>query len=271
VGSKQIAQRRVRSEAVRAKPAPAPARTVAAAQVLPRRNWAAAVAAIARRELGTLLRTPVGWAVAAVFLFFASGFGFIGGVIAGQQASMDGIYQVITGVLTLVLVPVLTLRLAAESQPTIPARDYEVIAGRWLGAFAFYVLLIAATLVYIVLLAIYVRGQQLDYGLFAATYIGMVATGAAAVAIGVFGSSVTRNRVVAYLLGVGLLVMTWYATFVIGSFSGTARNDLLDYVSAFDRYQSSSLGQVTLRDTVYFVSLALGALLLATPLLKSRR
>ncbi len=99
----------------------------------------------------------------------------------------------------------------------------------------------------------------------------MVATGAAAVAIGVFGSSVTRNRIVAYLLGVGLLVITWYATFVIGSFSGTARNDLLDYVSAFDRYQSSSLGQVTLRDTVYFVSLALGALLLATPLLKSRR
>ena len=241
---------------------------------MPPRNPALIVVAIARRELQGLLGTPVGWAVAAVFLFFASGFGFIGSVIAGQHASIDGIYQVVTGVLTLVLVPVVTLRLGKDPSPSIQAREYEVvllIVGRWLGAFVFYVLLVATTLVYVVLLAIYVRGWQLDLGLIGATYIGVLDAGAAAVAIGVFASSVTRNRIAAYLLGIGLLVVAWYSTFAVGAFGGAAQNDLLDYISAFNRYQSFSLGEVTLRDSVYFVSVALGALLLATPLLRSRR
>ncbi len=256
----------------RAQVATAPAvKAVAPVRVLPRHSGALTVVAIAQRELMSLLRAPFGWAVAAVFLFFASGFGFIGSVIAGQQASFDGIYQVITGVLTIVLAPLLTLRLGAELSPSIPARDYELVVGRWLGAFAFYVLLIATTLVYVVLLAIYVRGRELDLGLVAATYAGMLAAGGAAVAIGVLASSATKNRVLAYLFGIGLLVIAWYSSFVVGSVSGTARNDLLDYVSAFNRYQSFSLGAVALRDTVYFVSLALGALLLATPLLRSRR
>jgi len=42
-------------------------------------------------------------------------------------------------------------------------------------------------------------------------------------------------------------------------------------VAGYYRYQSFSLGQVTLRDTVYFASLAAGALFLTTRLLESRR
>lgn len=261
----------MRSEAVRVKAAAVPVRITTTVQVLPRRGSFRTIGAVAWRELTALLRAPLGWGVAAVFLFFTSGFGFIGTVIAGQQASFDGIYQVINGLLTLALVPLLTLRLRAESAPRIRARDYELIAGRWLGAFAFYLLLIAMTLVYVVLLAIYVRGQSLDFGLVGATYAGLVAVGAAAIAIGVLGSGAVNNRAVAYVLGLALIGWVWYSTFVAGSVIGTARIDFLDYVSAFNRYQSFSLGQLALRDAVYFAGLTLGALVLAIPLLRSRR
>jgi ABC-2 type transport system permease protein len=268
---KQSAGRHVRTEAVRVKAAAVPARIASPVQVLPKRSSIGTIGAIARRELLALLRAPLGWGIAAVFLFFASGFGFIGTVIAGQQASFDGIYQVINGLLTLALVPLLTLRLRAQAATRIPARDYELVAGRWLGAFAFYVLLIAVTLVYLVLLAIYVRGRSLDIGLIGATYVGLLAVGAAATAIGVLASASVNNRVVAYVLGLALIGWIWYSTFVAGSFSGTTRIDVLDYVSAFNRYQSFSLGQLALRDAAYFASLTLGALVLAIPLLRSRR
>jgi gliding motility-associated transport system permease protein len=268
---KQSAGQHVRTEAVRVKAAAVPARIASPVQVLPRRSSIGTIGAIARRELLALLRAPLGWGIAAVFLFLASGFGFIGTVIAGQQASFDGIYQVINGLLTLALVPLLTLRLRAQGATRIPARDYELVAGRWLGAFAFYVLLIAVTLVYLVLLTIYVRGQSLDIGLIGATYVGLLAVGAAATAIGVLASASVNNRVVAYVLGLALIGWVWYSTFVAGSFSGTTRIDVLDYVSAFNRYQSFSLGQLALRDAVYFASLTLGALVLAIPLLRSRR
>jgi ABC-2 type transport system permease protein len=250
------------------------------------------VAAIARRELGALFVSPVGWVVAGVFTFLVSGFGFIGTVLAGQQATMDGVFSVITGFLTLILVPVVTMRLIAEerSQGTLEllltssVRDWELVVGKWLGAFVFYLLLIGTTLVYVVLLAVYLPDKTsislaglsihvgaLDFGLIAATYIGLVVVGAAAIAIGVLASSVTRNQIIAYIGSLFALLAIWYTALLLGRFTRPPLSLFFDYVAGYFRYQSFSLGQVALRDTVYFASLAIGALFLTTRLLESRR
>ena len=250
------------------------------------------VTAIARRELGALFVSPTGWVVAAVFTFLVSGFGFIGTVLAGQQATMEGVSNIITGLLSLILIPVLTMRLIAEerSQGTLellltsPVRDWELAVGKWLGAFAFYLLLLATTLVYVVLLAVYVpdkttiavagvsiRVGALDFGLIASTYIGMLLAGAASVAIGVLASALTKNQIIAYVVTLFGLLAIWYTAFLIGFFTTPPLSLLFDYVAGYYRYQPFSLGQVTLRDTVYFASLAVGALFLTTRLLESRR
>ncbi|HEX9476546.1 MAG TPA: ABC transporter permease [Candidatus Dormibacteraeota bacterium] len=250
------------------------------------------VAAIARRELGALFVSPVGWVVAAIFTFLVSGFGFIGTVLEGQVATMNGVFGVITGFLTLILVPVLTMRLIAEerSQGTLellltsPVRDWELAVGKWLGAFVFYLLLIATTIVYVVLLAIYVPDKNtislgglsisvgaLDFGLIAATYVGMVVVGGAAIAIGVLASSLTKNQVIAYFVSLITLLAMWYTAFLLGLFTRPPLSLFFDYVAGYWRYQSFSLGQVTLRDTVYFLTLAAGALFLTTRVLESRR
>jgi len=314
---KQVAQRKravpataTKLHAVRTTRAPArqvepPARTVAKAEVeASRPGFADAVhavlwrtgllnvAAIARRELGAVFVSPVGWVVAGVFTFLVSGFGFIGTVLAGQQATMDGVFGVITGFLTLILVPVVTMRLIAEerSQGTLellltsPVRDWELVVGKWLGAFVFYLLLVATTVVYVVLLAVYLPDKTtisvaglsihvgaLDFGLIAATYLGLVVVGAAAIAIGVLASSVTKNQIIAYVVSLFTLLAIWYTAFLLGLFTRPPLSLFFDYVAGYFRYQSFSLGQVALRDTVYFVSLAVGALFLTTRLLESRR
>src|SRR4029077_15284932 len=139
---------------------------------------------IARRDLMALFVSPAGWVVAALFVLLNSGFGFVVPVLAGQGATMDGVFGVITSFLLPVLIPVITMRSFAEERSdgtlelllTSPVRDWEVAAGKWLGAFAFYVLLLVATLVYVVLLAVYVPGHlgTLALGLVAATYIGLL-------------------------------------------------------------------------------------------------
>ena len=234
------------------------------------------IGAIARRELTALFVSPIGWVVAGVFTFLVSGFGFIGSVLAGQRATMDGVFGVITGFLVLVLIPLITMRLLAEerSQGTLellltsPVRDWELVTGKWLGAFVFYVALVATTLVYVVLLALH---TSVDYGLIAASYVGMLLVGAAAIALGVLTSSLTRNQIIAYLLSLGVLLVVWYAAFVLAFFTRPPVNLFFDYISGYDRYQAFSLGQVTLRDTVYFLSLTIGALFVATRVLESRR
>jgi ABC-2 type transport system permease protein len=235
------------------------------------------VSAIARRDLTALFVSPVGWVVAGLFTFLVSGFGFIATVLAGQQATMDGVFGVITNFLMVVLVPLLTMRVLAEerSQGTLellltsPVRDWELTAGKWVGAYAFYLMLLATTIVYVVILRVYASG--LDIGLIGATYLGLVLVGAAAIAIGVLASSLTRNQIVAFFIAMALLLMIWYAGYVIGFFVAPPANLFFEYIGGWNRFQAFSLGQAALRDIVYFVTLTAGALFLTTRVLASRR
>jgi len=235
------------------------------------------VLAIAGRDLVALFVSPIGWVVAGLFVFLVSGFGFIATVLAGQQATMDGVFGVITNFLMVVLIPVLTMRVLAEERSrgtlelllTSPVRDWELAVAKWLGAVLFYVLLLATTLVYVVILRWY--RADLDLGLMAATYIGLVLVGAAAVAIGVLASSLTRNQIIAFFIAMVALLFFWYAGYVIGFFVAPPANLFFEYVGGFNRFQSFMLGQAAMRDIVYWLSLIAGTLFLTTRVLASRR
>lgn len=235
------------------------------------------VSAIARRDLTALFVSPVGWVVGALFVVLVSAFGFIAPVLIGQEATMDGVFGVITNFVMVVLVPVLTMRVFAEERGrgtlelllTSPVRDWEVTVAKWLGAFLFYVLLLATTLVYVAILRWY--AVQLDLGLIAATYLGLVLVGGAAIAIGTLASSLTRNQIVAFFVAMVALLFTWYSGYVIGFFVAPPANLFFEYVGGFNRFQSFMLGQTALRDVVYWLTLIAGALFLTTRVLASRR
>jgi ABC-2 type transport system permease protein len=232
------------------------------------------VLAIARRDLTALFVSPVGWVVAGLFTFLVSTFGFYMTVIAAQQATMDGVFGVITGFMIPILVPLVTMRLFAEerSQGTLellltsPIREWELSVGKWAAAFSFYLLLLATTLVYVVILRIHVGA--LDLGLIAAAYSGLILAGAAAVAIGALASSLTRNQIIAFVIGMVLLLAVWYAGHRLGSFVVAPANT---NIGGYSHLQSFSLGQVAPRDIVYFVTLAAGALFLTTLTLSAKR
>jgi ABC-2 type transport system permease protein len=152
---------------------------------------------------------------------------------------------------------------------TSPVRDWELTVAKWLGAYLFYVLLLATTLVYVAILRWYV--PDLDLGLIGATYLGLLLVGGAAVAIGVLASSLTRNQIVAFFIAMVALLITWYAGYLIGFFVAPPANLFFEYVGGFNRFQAFMLGQAELRDVVYFLSLTAGALFLTTRVLASRR
>ena len=228
-----------------------------------------------------LFVSPAGWVVAALFVVLTSAFGFIVPVLAGQAATMGGVFGVVTGFLVPILVPVITMRVFAEegSQGTLelllksPVRDWEVAAGKWLGAFTFYVLLLATTLVYVAVLGVYVPGHfgALDLGLIGAAYIGLLFVGAAATAIGVLASCLARRQIIAFFLALAVVLTTWYAGSLLGFFTQPPVSGFFLYAEGFNRFQSFSLGQVALRDAVYCASVAVAALVLTARLVASRR
>jgi ABC-type uncharacterized transport system involved in gliding motility auxiliary subunit len=228
------------------------------------------VLAIARRELIALFVSPAGWVVVGLFVLLCSAFGFVLPVLAGQAATMDGVFGVITSLLLPILVPVITMQVFAGKRSE---ENVEPPAAKWLGAFIFYVLLLATTLPYVLLLAIYVPGHlaSLDLGLIASAYLGLLVTGGAATAVGALASSLTQNRLVGFLLALAALLVTWYAGTLLGFLTPPPVSQVFRYAAGSNHYQSFGLGLLTLKDTVYFVVLGLVAMFLATRFLATRR
>ena len=75
----------------------------------------------------------------------------------------------------------------------------------------------------------------------------------------------------AYVLSLVALVVIWYATFGLGLVAAPALLPFFDYVAAYHRYQSFSLGLLSLKDAVYFVSIAVASLFVTTRVLGAKR
>ena len=287
-----------------AEPGPEPAPTEAGAdtplpveRVQPTfydRLWATGllnVAAIARRELAAFFVSPIGYVVAAVLVLPVSFLGYLARVGANLPVTMDSIFGLIA-LLMVFFTPLYTMRLLAEERRsgtlevllTSPVRDWEVVVGKWLGGFGFYLATIAFTLVYVVLISVYqplhtttnVLGLRLqlpdvDYGGIFTGYVGIFLVGAAWVALGLLASSLTSNQIIAAVLGVGFLLAFQYLFGTLSTFLLPPYSDFFDYLNAAGHSQSFNLGRLVLKDVVYFVTLTAGALFLATRVVESRK
>jgi len=160
--------------------------------------------AIAQRELGTFFGTPVGFVVLAAYLF-ASGFIF-GEIVlrAGAAAEMRPFFNLSVYMLVFVA-PAISMRMLAEEMRTgtleplltCPVREIEVVAGKWLGAMAFFGLMLVPTLVYVLVLE--VHGDP-DYGPIVGGYFGLVLVGGLYLALGLLASSIWASQILAYLM-----------------------------------------------------------------------
>jgi ABC-2 type transport system permease protein len=158
-------------------------------------------------------------------------------------------------------IPALTMRLLAEERhsgtfellATLPVREVEIVAGKYLAVMLQLLLMLVLTLVYPASLSTL---GNVDGGAVAASYLGALLLAGVYAAICLFASSLTRNAVVAYVLGFAMLLFF----FLIGQASpefSSAMQDWLTLVNPVDRYQSMTRGVITLGDVIFMLMLAL--------------
>ena len=238
-------------------------------------NLMTRILSITQRELTAFFFSPIAYAVLIVFLL-ASGIYFgTFGLVPGNDANLEGTFQWMVYVLVFAI-PALTMRLFAEEYRsgmietlmTLPIRDVEVVAGKFLGAFVFYLVLLASSLFYVVILAM--KGNP-DPGELAAGYLGMVLIGALYISVGMLTSAFTGNQVVALILSwFMLIVLTLLAELLASQNEGTLRV-VLQYISIVKRHEGFRSGVVGIKDMVFFVSGTIFFLFVATRVLESKR
>ena len=231
------------------------------------------VGIIMRRELASYFATPLAYVFILIFLVLASLFTFyIGGFYERGQADMDSFFG-FQPWLYLFLVPALSMRLWAEERKsgsiellmTQPVLLWDAVLGKFLAAWAFTALALALT--FPLWLTVNYLGKP-DNGAILAAYLGSVLLAGGFLAIGSCMSALTRNQVIAFILGVAGCFVFLLAGFpmvldVFRSWAPLALVDAIASLSFLTHFESIAKGVIDVRDLLYFAML-IGFFLLAT-------
>ncbi len=240
---------------------------------------------IARREYKLYFISPIAYVIAFLLLLIIGILFALTVVYFSRNAFMmpSGApdVTVVTQPFVFLLVlslPALTMRLLADEQRmgtmelllTAPVRDWELVIGKWLGAFLFMLTVIGVTLVFPIMLNGMVD-PGIDQGLMVAAYLGVILVTAAFLAVGVGISALFDNNLAAFFATLVVFVVIWWMFDLAANILPTA-NDFFRYLSMQSHfYDSMNRGIINLSDIVYFLSLTALGLFIGSVAVETRR
>jgi ABC-2 type transport system permease protein len=236
---------------------------------------------IARREYKQYFTSPVFYAVAFA-IFVILGIIFYSNILAAVFQQMTPGIQIVVGpmvTLFLFTIPAITMRSLAEELKsgtlelllTAPVRDWELVVGKWLGGVLFVLTIIAATLIYPLMLNQMVT-PGIDQGMMIAAYLGLLLLTSTFIAIGVACSSMFSNQIAAFFVTIGIFLILWMVSYPAQVMGQTAGGEVLKYLDISEHFFSSFyMGIIEIKDIVYYISLISFALLFGTVSVETRR
>lgn len=232
---------------------------------------------VARREFGSFFRLPLGWVTIALYLFMCGLVCALAVLVPGQPASLRAFFSVSYWLL-LPVAPAVSMRLMSEelrtgtieSLVTAPLNDFALVIGKYLGAAAFVVVMIAPTLVYPAVLAVVSPGG-IDAGPVVSGYAALLLLGMMYLAVGVLVSSLTSNQTLAFLGTLFTLLLMLVATGLgIDAVPLWARG-VLAACAIQPRIADFAKGVIETGHVVFFLSVSAYFVLLAGVVMQSRR
>ncbi len=221
------------------------------------------VQTIFRREFAAYFNSPIAYIFIIVFLVLNCGLFMTPFFLAGQADMRD-----FFGNLPLFLIffiPALTMRLWAEDRKsgtfellmTLPMRSSEVMLGKFAAAMVFYLVALAGTLPVVIM--INALGNP-DGGAIFSGYIGAVLVGGLYMAAGMFASSLMRDQISAFILGMVacFVLFLWGIPQVVATLDGWFPGlgaFLQNAVGLTTHFAQMVRGVLELGDLVYFLGL----------------
>jgi ABC-2 type transport system permease protein len=237
---------------------------------------------IAKREFRSNFDSPLAYVVICMS-FLALGFMFFalrGGFWQVDRATVQRLFEYAPLGLSLLVVPVVTMRLVAEERRsgtlemliTLPVKDSDVIGGKYLGALGLVLVLVLATLIYpFAMFKFPWNLGPLDTGPVLSGYIGLVLFAAAAVAIGLLVSSFMESQAVSFFITFFVLGALWWFDDLAEIAGAGAFANALRYVSFQTRLTGFWRGLIDTRDVVFFLTVTAISLVISFRALERRK
>ena len=232
------------------------------------------------REIKSFFGSPIGYLVIAIFLLLNGLFLWVFegdfNILNSGFADLTPFFTIAPWIL-LFLIPAITMKSFSDEikQGTIellltkPISVWEIVSGKFFGAFVLIILAIIPTFIYVyVIYGLGMPKGNIDMGSTMGSYFGLLFLIAAYTSIGIFTSTLSENQIVAFIVAVFLCFILYFA------FQGIASQfkNFEDFIALFGmdyHYKSMSRGVIDTRDVLYFTSITFLFLSLTVYKLKS--
>jgi ABC-2 type transport system permease protein len=237
-----------------------------------------AISIIYRRELGTYLRSPFGWVIAAILLLLF-GIAFQGYAMSSEMLSaivLERFFYVASGI-PLVGGVLLSFRLLSEERQnhsmvllnTSPVRDTDIVIGKYLAALTFLAIMLALSVYMPILIKINgkITSAQVLVG-----YIGLFLIGATTLSIGLFASSLTRQQLIAAVLAAAITLLLCFIHLLATKVDPPIKDAIEQVDLWWIHYQYGFMkGILNLKDVIFYLATTYFFLLLSTKTLEAKR
>ena len=232
------------------------------------------VAAIFKRNFVSYFSSPIGYVfICALVLMTAFAAFWPNEFFNANLANLDQLNQRMPWIM-LVFIPAVTMSVWASEREhgtdelllTLPARDFDVVIGKYLATLAIFTVALGFSGSNIVVL---VGLGTPDFGLIAANYLGYWLVGAAMLSVGMTASFLTSNLTVAFILAIAFnapLVFASYADVIHGRDLALA----IKQFSIAGQFRDFAQGVISLSGVLYFTSIVVVMLYLSVILIRRR-
>lgn len=217
---------------------------------------------IFKRETAAYFNAAIAYIFILVFVILNGGL-FMTQFFVADRADMRPFFATLPFTLS-VFLPAVTMRLWAEEKRgntlelllTFPMKTHELVIGKFLASFLFYLASLAATLTIPLMLGIVSRP---DMGMIFGGYLGAALLGAFYLAVGIFISGLCRDQIVAFILsmiicfGLHLLGTEFLSSSIDGWIPGLG-TFLSFFIGSTSHYESFAKGVIDNRDALYFIA-----------------
>ena len=230
--------------------------------------------AIYFKEMKSYFNSPMAYIFLVIFAVI-TGYFFTRTFFLFHQSDMRSLFNIIP-LVYLFFIPAITMSLIAreknlgtmEVMSTLPLRDLDFVVGKFLAALSLVLAGLLISLVHFFTLT--QVGTNIDYGAVFTGYLGIALAGAVYSAVGTFASSLTDNQVVAFIIGI-FIVLIFFLMDKMLMFVPAALTGIIQYLSVDYHLSNISRGVIDSRNLIYFASVVGLFLFMTVRMLEIRR
>ena len=220
--------------------------------------------AILKKEFNSYFSSPIAYLVIGVFLLVNGLFLWVFkddfNILNAGFADLNPFFFLAPWIF-LFLIPAITMKSFAEEfnngtielLKTKPISDWQIVLGKFWASLLLVVVALIPTLTYVY--TVYQLGNpigNIDYGSTIGSYIGLLFLAATYTSIGLFTSTLSKNQIVAFILGIFITFILFYG---FDAIANSLDNKLIiQKLGINEHFKSISRGVIDTRDIIYFLS-----------------